>query len=1541
MPSLSDAAVRLYRRVFGAPPGASLSAEGLEVVLDGNDAVAVAEAGIAQHVVLGGSFPAGGASAWSAEFAGPANLHGTALSAGSAQGPRSVIAAATGLALAGRRATAFLSGPDVAAAQDLLAAAAGRHAPLVLHLTNRALAAHGGALGGGHEAFYLSRDSGFFLLFAANVQQAVDFTYIARRVAERTLIPGLVAMDSESTALAVQDVRLLSPGQVNGYLGPAGEAIEVPTAAQKLLFGETRRSVPRWHDLDRPVLNGALYGPESFALGALANRPYFQDYLDESLAESLALFAQKTGRRHGLVSHYELDDAEIVLLVQGGAIETARAVARHVRENHKVRIGVVGVHSFRPFPAAEIAACLSGKRAVVVLERVDAPLGNDGPLSGEVRAALDRALSNGGRERTEADYPVLAPAERPRCFSVSYGIGGLPLRAADLVCLCSELESRNRSHLVLGAAFDDVSARHPKREVLLDTLRRAYPDVGEIGVRGSGAPPDLRPEGALTVAIHRMGEHGATDLFGETASLLQTLEGGCIRSRRAFSWDRWSTCNVDFFTHAETSFQDPGDEVAVDFAVVAEDQLPLPFSVQPEKGLRDGGAMLIHSDLSEEALWPLLQPELQRAIQGRGLQVFCATPRERVEAASASDPLVSKARESEFDRDHLLGSLFGALVGGGFLEQKERKVFSTRQHALDDLSPPRRDELTEVFQSGFRQVRRLSFDGMEVAQSASSRRRDGEASVAAQRLGPANDHYASLPRFWDQIGVLVRDGEVGALTADPYLSTGTMPSLSSTFSDASDSRAMLPVFDPVLCTGCGRCWTRCPDSAIGVVAISPAALIDTGIKMAGADAVRQVASQLAGRVRSQGKQADRQLSTAGEMLEEAFSWLREKMTLSDERQEAIKDGLGAVIERVGPLPLAVTEPFFDAAEEQKKDGGELLSLVINPDTCKACELCIAACETEALYACKQDEGLSEQARLLWKCWTETPDSSSDTIERISEDPEIGPMAAILLSRFCQFAMAGGDGAEAGSGEKIAVRLALAATEYQQQPHVLRFAQALEKAGEAIKSLIRETLADTLPIEDLEAVAQSLDRVLTPRVDLETLTDEVESAVADHTVDVSYLRRLIDLASRLASCRWQLVSGEQGLGRARFGLAVAPGSVATWAGAFPDNPFQAPVVLDMTGDAAPLAAGLMEGQLCDTAEVARALREAQLEIDQPAGADWKREELNRMTWRDLSDEEFKLCPPMILIGSDEILAGRGLAQVIWLLNSGLPVKILVLGGLDFGIAGNRAAAGNDAATRDPQSDLGLVALAQSNVYVAQASVAYPAQLNHSVLEALNFRGAALVHVHAPSPARHGFAATRTVEQARLAVASRALPLFRYNPAGEGVFGTRLNLDGNPEIGQVLVAEGEGQQGCTPAHWAATEQRFVGRFSVLGAEDAGPTELEAFLALDAKTRAKKTPFIAIAGAEGEVRYKVDSGLVGMVEDRIQIWRTLQEVAGAVTPFTAKVEQEIQSRVAAEHRAEIDAQKQDAEQRIVALRQEAEAEIAAKIRGRLLELAARKRA
>ena len=55
MSALRNIAIDWYRKVFGAPAGSDIREEGLDCVLDGNSAVALSEAAIATHAVLGGS----------------------------------------------------------------------------------------------------------------------------------------------------------------------------------------------------------------------------------------------------------------------------------------------------------------------------------------------------------------------------------------------------------------------------------------------------------------------------------------------------------------------------------------------------------------------------------------------------------------------------------------------------------------------------------------------------------------------------------------------------------------------------------------------------------------------------------------------------------------------------------------------------------------------------------------------------------------------------------------------------------------------------------------------------------------------------------------------------------------------------------------------------------------------------------------------------------------------------------------------------------------------------------------------------------------------------------------------------------------------------------------------------------------------------------------------------------------------------------------------------------------------------------------------
>ena len=79
-----------------------------------------------------------------------------------------------------------------------------------------------------------------------------------------------------------------------------------------------------------------------------------------------------------------------------------------------------------------------------------------------------------------------------------------------------------------------------------------------------------------------------------------------------------------------------------------------------------------------------------------------------------------------------------------------------------------------------------------------------------------------------------------------------------------------------------------------------------------------------------------------------------------------------------------------------------------------------------------------------------------------------------------------------------------------------------------------------------------------------------------------------------------------------------------------------------------------------------------------------------------------------------------------------------------------------------------------------------------------------------------------------------------------------------------------------------------------------------------------------------------MIAACEERIQAWRTLQELAGLVTPFTKAVEAKLKQEINEAHQAELAAQKAEYEARIENLQAEMEAEIAARLKGQLMTLA-----
>jgi len=1519
MPSFANSTLRLLRRLLGAPDHLAGPYAGEPTALDGNTAVAVTEAAIAELAVLGGTFPADMADlAWRTEqLRHGRNRFGTALGNQHAESPRGTLATALGLAMGGIRATAFLSTPDLATGLDLLRLAAGRRLPLVLHIADRALPGHAVATGSGHEVGQLAADSGTFLLFAANVQEAVDLTLIARRVAEETLTPGLVVMDGDHTALAMQEVRLLPAELIGRFLGAPDDSIPVPSLTQRLLFGDRRRRIPRWYDPDRPVLLGARQSPEVWGQGTAAADIYLDSQVRTSLEQVVSDFRRETGRPYEPVWAFRPEDARILLLAQGAAVETAQAVAEHLRKAERLRVGVLGIRCLRPFPGPALLAHLSTARHLLVLERMSAPLADDPPLLRELRALLDRGLHDTGLGAR--DHPALRAQDRPQIRSVIYGLGGLPLRGADLIRLCRETndrDDRSEPRIFLGMEFTPRTSNYPKRQILLDQLRRDYPQVAGLGLRSHEPTPNLRPAGALTLAVHHRSGQSGEGLATEAAGFLRLILGPHLRSYPAlFAQPLGSYCR-DRFTLSQQVLRDPGAVMPVDLTLLTVD--PESIRSDPLADLQPGGALLLTGPEPDAALWQALPPTLRQALQAIDIALYAVPP--------TDDP----------STDLWLGTICGLLLDKGWIELGSRRLVSLREEQLADADHPSCEVSMQAFRAGLEGIRCIDYRQLPAARPTPGS--EQEAPAAVRRFGTIDDAYDSLPRFWDQVGVLYRDDATRELTPDPYMAIGAVPPLLSAFRDLSPLRTSLPRLDPELCIGCGHCWTHCPEGAWNAAAVTPRQALDATIPAAEAGALRPLAGKLAERIDQVCRTDGAEIATLGGLVNGAYAALQDRTSLPKERKHGMDTALERLTTAVGHLPV-VAAPFTDAS-------GALLFLVLDPNDCKGCGLCVRACDAGALRTVPQTTEELEAANRVFMAWQKLPETAQATIDRAAADERIGPLPAILLARQATLALAGGDGAEAGSGERLALRLTLGLAVSHQEHRRTEFTRKVEQTHKEITALIRALLADALPADDLDTLARRLETVSTRHAELGAVFGQAEGAITS-AVDAVRLRRLVELAQGLGELAWRLETGRQGFGRAGLGLVLASGEVASWAGAFPHNSFRIPVTLDTTGDGVRLAAGLLESQLRQAIDGFILLRRARLELDRPQDAPRLWADLGALSRHDLTPQEWEYCPRLLLVGSSRALASTGLSQLTALLGSDLPLKILVLADLDLGLSGHTVPESAPASLPDTTTDLGLLALARRHAYIAQTSLGTPTHLLESLTAGLNFGGAALFHIHAPSPGRHGFPSDRTLEQARLAVTTRTFPLYRYDPRTEGVFGTRLELEDNPEPLALWTCDPTPARPAnptprlpvTPAHWALGETRFRHWIEPLAEDAADPLSLDAYLELTAREQRGWTPYIVQRGTESRrspTRYRVDPKLVAVCRERRDVWRLLQEFGGLVTPFTEHVRREAEEQVAANRRAELAAQAAAYEQKLADLRESLQQELRSDVRERLMTLA-----
>lgn len=224
----------------------------------------------------------------------------------------------------------------------------------------------------------------------------------------------------------------------------------------------------------------------------------------------------------------------------------------------------------------------------------------------------------------------------------------------------------------------------------------------------------------------------------------------------------------------------------------------------------------------------------------------------------------------------------------------------------------------------------------------------------------------------------------------------------------------------------------------------------------------------------------------------------------------------------------------------------------------------------------------------------------------------------------------------------------------------------------------------------------------------------------------------------------------------------------------------------------------------------------------------------------------------VVGGDGAMYDIGFQSLSRLVASGADIKVLVLDTQVYSNTGGQAstasfggqvtklsAFGSRLHGRPEQrKELGRILMAHGDVYVAQTT---PAHINHfyrAVLEANEYPGPAVIVAYTPCMPEHGIGDDAATRQAKLAVDSRAFPLFTYDPRRGPAMADRLSLQGNP------APKGD---------WDHLPDGSVVNFLAF-----------------ARTEGRFSPHFAADGTQSDE-------ILATQADRLANWRLLQELAG----------------------------------------------------------------
>ena len=402
------------------------------LMIDGNEATATIAHRLSEVCAIYPITPASAMGEWADEWSaqGRTNLWGTVPHIVEMQSEGGAAGAVHGALQLGSLATTFTASQGLLLMIPNMYKIAGELTPVVIHVAARSLACQALSIFGDHSDVMAVRQTGFAMLCAGSVQEAMDFALISHAATLIGRLPVLHFFDGFRTSHEVAKIQAV------------GDEVLHALISQEALYAHRARAMSP----DSPVLRGTAQNPDVYFQGRETVNKFYLAF-PELVQQLMDEFAQLTGRHYKLFEYHGAADAEGVIVLMGSGAETVHETVDYLQAQGE-KVGVLRVRLYRPLDAQALLAALpSSVKQIAVLDRTKEP-GSDGePLYKDVITALAQAQMQG-----KSSF-----AELPKVIGGRYGLSSKEFTPGMVAAIFTELQQQQPKNGFTIGIYDDVT----------------------------------------------------------------------------------------------------------------------------------------------------------------------------------------------------------------------------------------------------------------------------------------------------------------------------------------------------------------------------------------------------------------------------------------------------------------------------------------------------------------------------------------------------------------------------------------------------------------------------------------------------------------------------------------------------------------------------------------------------------------------------------------------------------------------------------------------------------------------------------------------------------------------------------------------------------------------------------------------------------------------------------------------------------------------------------------------------------------------------